>query len=210
MPIHPDFPFPLYLVISEKDCTKMDWLSVAEQAISAGVDIIQLREKDISFSDYLKKAKALKKITDHFQIPLIINDNAEVAAEVEAWGIHVGLSDQQPLEIAEKYADRMKIGWSLEYKEQLKSSQLQVTHHLGLSPIFNTPTKTNTVTTWGISGIEEIKTMNSRPLIAIGGMNLTNAGEAFAAGANSIAVVSAICTSADPRKATEELKALLK
>ena len=72
MPIHPDFPYPLYLVISEKDCTKMDWLSVAEQAISAGVDIIQLREKDISFSDYLKKAKALKKITDHFQIPLII------------------------------------------------------------------------------------------------------------------------------------------
>lgn len=210
MPIHPDFPYPLYLVISEKDCVKMNWLQVAEEAILGGVDIIQLREKELSHTEYLNKAKALKKITDQYQIPLIINDAPEIAVEIHAWGVHVGLSDTQPLDIAEKYGDILKIGWSLEYQDQLESPQMDPTHHLGLSPIFKTATKTNTVTTWGIHGIQEIKLKTDKPLIAIGGMNQDNAGQAFQAGANSIAVVSAICGSSDPRKAAKLLKGLLK
>ncbi|WP_313368488.1 thiamine phosphate synthase [Sphingobacterium mizutaii] len=210
MPIHPDFPYPLYLVISEKDCVNMDWLQVAEEAIIGGVDIIQLREKDISHSEYLDKAKALKRITDHYQVPLIINDAPDIAVEIQAWGVHVGLSDTQPLAIVEKYGDQLKIGWSLEYKNQLESPQMNATHHLGLSPIFRTATKTNTVTTWGFEGIKEIKGLTDKPLIAIGGMNPSNARQAFEAGADSVAVVSAICSSTDPRKAAEDLKGLLK
>ncbi|GEM67640.1 thiamine-phosphate synthase [Sphingobacterium mizutaii NBRC 14946 = DSM 11724] len=210
MPIHPDFPYPLYLVISEKDCVNMDWLQVAEEAIIGGVDIIQLREKDISHSEYLDKAKALKRITDHYQVPLIINDAPDIAVEIQAWGVHVGLSDTQPLAIVEKYGNQLKIGWSLEYKNQLERLQMNVTHHLGLSPIFKTATKTNTVTTWGFEGIKEIKGLTDKPLIAIGGMNPSNARQAFEAGADSVAVVSAICSSTDPRKAAEDLKGLLK
>lgn len=210
MPIHPDFPYPLYLVISEKDCVNMDWLQVAEEAILGGVDIIQLREKDISHSEYLDKAKALKRITDQYQVPLIINDAPDIAVEIQAWGVHVGLSDTQPLAIVEKYGDQLKIGWSLEYKNQLESPQMNATHHLGLSPIFKTATKTNTVTTWGFEGIKEIKGLTDKPLIAIGGMNPSNARQAFEAGADSVAVVSAICSSTDPRKAAEDLKGLLK
>ncbi len=210
MPIHPDFPYPLYLVISEKDCVEMNWLQVAEEAIIGGVDIIQLREKDLSHAEYLDKAKALKKITDQYQIPLIINDAPEIAVEIQAWGVHVGLSDTQPLAIADKFGDQLKIGWSLEYKDQLESHQMNATHHLGLSPIFKTATKTNTVTTWGFEGIKEIKGLTDKPLIAIGGMNPSNARQAFEAGADSVAVVSAICSSTDPRKAAEDLKGLLK
>ncbi len=210
MPIHPDFPYPLYLVISEKDCVNMDWLQVAEEAILGGVDIIQLREKNLSHAAYLKKARALKKITDHYQVPLIINDAQDIAVEIQAWGVHVGLSDTQPLAIVEKYGDQLKIGWSLEYKNQLESPQMNATHHLGLSPIFKTDTKTNTVTTWGFEGIKEIKCLTDKPLIAIGGMNPSNARQAFEAGADSVAVVSAICSSTDPRKVAEDLKGLLK
>ncbi|WP_409149743.1 thiamine phosphate synthase [Sphingobacterium sp. BS-2] len=210
MPIHPDFPYPLYLVISEKDCVNMDWLQVAEEAILGGVDIIQLREKNLSHAAYLKKARALKKITDHYQVPLIINDAQDIAVEIQAWGVHVGLSDTQPLAIVEKYGNQLKIGWSLEYKNQLESPQMNATHHLGLSPIFKTATKTNTVTTWGFEGIKEIKGLTDKPLIAIGGMNPSNARQAFEAGADSVAVVSAICSSTDPRKAAEDLKGLLK
>lgn len=188
----------------------MDWLQVAEEAIIGGVDIIQLREKDISHSEYLDKAKALKRITDQYQVPLIINDAPDIAVEIQAWGVHVGLSDTQPLAIVEKYGDQLKIGWSLEYKNQLESPQMNATHHLGLSPIFKTATKTNTVTTWGFEGIKEIKGLTDKPLIAIGGMNPSNARQAFEAGADSVAVVSAICSSTDPRKAAEDLKGLLK
>ncbi|WP_099370851.1 thiamine phosphate synthase [Sphingobacterium sp. 1.A.5] len=206
MPIHPDFPYPLYLVISESDCKHLPWLQVAEAAIQGGVDIIQLREKDISRKEYLQKAIDLKNITDRYAVPLIINDAADIAAEIGSWGIHVGLSDMQPLDIISTYGDRLKIGWSLEFAEQLKDKEMHAVHHLGVSPIFKTPTKTNTVTTWGIDGLEELSKTVSKPMIAIGGMNISNAGKAFESGANSIAVVSAICASTDPRKAAEELK----
>jgi len=210
MPIHPDFPYPLYLVISEDSCKNLHWLKLAEEAIIGGVDIIQLREKDISKRDYLEKAVALKKITDQYQVPLIVNDAADIAYEIGCWGVHVGLSDMQPQEIASRYGDKLKIGWSLEMKKQLNNLHMLSTQHLGISPIFNTPTKTNTITTWGIDGIKELSEITKKPLIAIGGMNSSNAKLAFEAGANSIAVVSAICSSKDPRRASEELKELLK
>src|SRR5690606_20617684 len=108
MPIHPDFPYPLYLVISEKDCVNMDWLQVAEEAILGGVDIIQLREKNLSHAAYLKKARALKRITDHYQVSGIINDAQAIAVEIHGWGGHVWLSDTQPLAIVEKYGDQLK------------------------------------------------------------------------------------------------------
>ncbi|VTQ01536.1 Thiamine-phosphate synthase [Sphingobacterium daejeonense] len=85
MPIHPDFPYPLYLVISESDCKHLPWLQVAEAAIQGGVDIIQLREKDISRKEYLQKAIDLKNITDRYAVPLIINDAADIAAEIGSW-----------------------------------------------------------------------------------------------------------------------------
>lgn len=210
MPIHPEFPYPLYLVISKNDCKELNWLKVAEEAILGGVDIIQLREKDISYQNYLAKSIALKKLTDKYQIPLIINDSASISNEIDCWGVHVGLSDVQPIEIASQYGHKMHIGWSLEYLNQLNNEQIVATHHLGVSPIFKTPTKTNTVTPWGIQGIENLKEKTQKPLIAIGGMNRTNAKESFNAGANSIAVVSAICGSTDPRKEAQILKELLK
>jgi len=209
MPIHPDFPFPLYLVISEQNCKHHHWLKVAEEAILGGVDIIQIREKNIRTKDYLHKARELKKITDKYQVPLIINDEVAIAIELETWGIHVGRTDMQPAEILAQNNNKFKIGWSLELMEQLQDPQIDAVHHLGLSPIFKTATKPNTITTWGFEGIAKISTLTQKPLIAIGGMNISNCQEAFRSGANSIAVVSAICADQDPRKAAEKLKELL-
>ena len=209
MPINSDFPYPLYLVISERDCAGRPLLWVAEEAIRGGVDIIQLREKEMSRSSFLKQAHALKNLTDKFNIPLVINDVVDIAIAVEAWGIHVGQQDCPPSEIAEKFGDRLRIGWSLEDINQLESSQMKAVDHLGLSPIYATATKRDTITEWGIEGIRKIRSKTDKPLIAIGRMNTNNAAAAVAAGANSVAVVSAICQAADPRAASEQLKALL-
>lgn len=210
MPIHDAFPYPLYLVISERDCSKKHWLTVAEEAILGGVDIIQLREKDCSRYELLNKAKELKKLTDHYQIPLIINDAVDIAIEIQAWGVHVGRSDMQPSEIMSTYGNRLSIGWSIELMAQMMSEELRYVQHLGISPIFNTATKKDTISTWGITGLRELRNLSPKPFIAIGGMHAENAKKAFDAGANSIAVVSAICASSDPRKASHELKELLK
>ncbi|MBX2950141.1 MAG: thiamine phosphate synthase [Crocinitomicaceae bacterium] len=203
------FPYPLYLVLSEKDCTHLHWLEVAEQAIKGGVDIVQLREKNCSFDAYLRKAKQLKELTDAHNIPLIINDAVDVAMEVQSWGIHVGRSDMRPSEITQLPGHPVHIGWSLEVIEQLDSNELKFVHHLGVSPVFSTPTKTNTITEWGLNGIRQLKEQTSIPLIAIGGIHSHNAKAVLEAGADSLAVVSAICGSKAPFEAAYQLKQII-
>jgi len=209
MAINPLFPYPLYLVISEQDCYPQSWQHVAEEAIIGGVDVIQLREKNETPTGFLEKAKKLKQITDRYGIPLIINDAVDIGIEIEAWGVHVGQNDRQPLEIREKYGQRLQIGWSLEDRTQLDSKQMAAVDHLGVSPIFPTKTKTDTITTWGINGLGELRNLTEKPLIAIGGMNLDNSASAWLSGADSIAVVSAICQSKNPRERSAQLKELL-
>lgn len=202
---HPQFPYPLYLVISRSSCRGRDLLRVAEEAILGGVDIIQLREKDIRPADYLARARQLKRITDKYEIPLIINDNLEVAMQVEAFGIHVGRTDIAPQEIRKRWPKR-HIGYSLEYLEQLNSAEAIAADSFGISPIFTTPTKTDTVTEWGIEGIRQIRRLTTKPLIAIGNMHLHLVDQVVAAGADSLAVVSAICAAENPQKAAYDLK----
>lgn len=209
MPVHPKFPYRLYLVIAEENCPHQPWLEVAEQAILGGVDIIQLREKTADRDEFMRKAKTLKAITDRHGIPLVINDNIEVAVAVDAWGIHVGQSDTPPLQIKEQYGDRFCIGWSLEEEQQLDSPQMQAVDHLGLSPIYATPTKTNTLIEWGLEGIAAMRKRTDKPIIAIGNMNQANAKQAIQAGADTVAVVSAICGQLDARSAAQRLKQLI-
>lgn len=204
-----DFPYPLYLVLSEKDCIHVPMLEVAEQAILGGVDIIQLREKTATYSDFLSKAIQLKTLTDKYNIPLIINDSVGIANEIGAWGVHVGRTDMSPSNIVTLQNKFNYIGWSLEEIEQLTNPEIEYVHHLGISPVFSTPTKTNTIIEWGYDGIVQIKKMTNKPLIAIGGINHNNAKKIIESGADSIAVVSAICGSYSPKKAAEDFKNII-
>jgi len=201
------FPYQLYLVISEADCSGKNFLEVAEQAILGGVDIIQLREKNSSTTSFLQKAQQLIEITEKYNIPLIINDNIEVAEKVNAAGIHVGNSDASPVDLRQQPLIQNKmIGYSIEYLSQLENEQTSVSDYLGISPVFKTSTKMDTITEWGLEGIAKIRNLTDKPLVAIGSIHLGNAREVIKAGADCIAVVSAICGAPDPQKATYELK----
>lgn len=201
------FPYQLYLVISESDCYGRNFLKVAEEAIKGGVDLIQLREKKCSQMSLLEKAVRLKEITDKYGIPLIINDDLQVAMQVDAAGIHVGINDVTPVELRKQWKDDRKIvGYSIEYLHQLSGDQLPVCDYLGISPVFSTKTKTDTVTEWGIKGIEKIRALTNKPLVAIGNINFKNIKDVVKAGADAVAVVSAICSAPDPCKAAYELK----
>lgn len=199
------FPYKLYLVVSEAAC-KHHYLTVVEEAILGGVDIVQLREKDLNAEDYLSRAVQIKALTDQYKIPLVINDSLEVAQKAHAFGIHVGNNDIAPTQIRHSWKECQFIGYSIEYLEQLQHKEAEVSDCLGISPVFSTPTKNNTVTEWGFEGIARIRQDTHKPLIAIGGMNLGNVTEVIRAGADCIAVVSAICAADDPRKAAYRLK----
>ena len=201
-----NFPYRLYLVISEDSCPGKNFIDVAEQAIEGGVDIIQLREKDIDSAVFLNKALRLQDMLSKYQIPLIINDNLDVAIQSFAFGIHVGNSDIAPLQIRSLWNDCRSLGYSIESLEQLKNNNTKASDCLGISPVFQTATKKNTITEWGIQGIEKIRKLTDKPLIAIGNMNEENAYEVVKAGADCIAVVSAICNAGNPAKAASKIR----
>lgn len=200
------FPYQLYLVISKADCKGRNFLDVAEQSILGGVDIIQLREKNSSDQDFLEKAIRLKEITDKYKIPLIINDNALVAQKVDTFGIHVGNNDIQPTVLRVDYFQSKMIGYSIEYLEQLENRETAVSDYLGISPVFRTDTKTDTITEWGLEGLMKIRQLTEKPLVAIGNIHLKNAKSVMEAGADCIAVVSEICSAENPQKAAFNLK----
>lgn len=203
---HPDFPFRLYLVVSEAACVDKDFVAVTKAAIEGGVDLVQLREKEASTTSFIDKAFRLQEMLTRYKVPLIINDNLEVAQRVQAYGIHVGNKDLPPTTIRAAWSECQSLGYSIEYKEQLYNQQTAAADCLGISPVFRTATKQDTVTEWGLEGIREIRSLVTKPLIAIGNMNATNAYGVIKAGADCIAVVSAICQASNPAIAAQTLR----
>ena len=200
------FPYRLYLVISEADCKGRDIVWVTEQAIKGGVQVLQLREKHKSFEAFAKVAFRLKNMLDNYNVPLIINDNIDVALVCGARGLHVGNTDLPPSLVMQQWPKCTMLGYSIEYIEQLYKDEVSHATHLGISPVFSTPTKTNTVTEWGLKGIAKIRTLTNKPLVAIGRMNADNAYGVITAGADCIAVVSAICGAEDPANAAAAIR----
>ena len=200
------FPFRLYLVVSEGGCLGRDFVDVARRAIEGGVDIVQLREKEADDTTFLERALRLQEMLSRHDIPLIINDNICVAQLCGAYGIHVGTSDISPPQIRTQWPECQSIGYSIECLSALETNDARAADCFGVSPVFSTLSKTNTITEWGIEGIRQIRALTPKPLIAIGNMNATNAREVIRAGADCIAVISAICAAADPARAAAEIR----
>ena len=200
------FKYRLYLVTDEAACNGRDLLWVTEAAVKGGVDIVQLREKGMTEKDFLKKAVQMKAMLDSYNVPLIINDNLWVAVHSNASGVHVGNSDVSPVIIRRSWPDIRLIGYSIEYELQLQSENAALADYLALSPIFSTPTKTDTVAEWKLEGITHIRKQTTKPIVAIGSINESNAVSVIKAGADCLAVVSAICSAKDPTAAAERLR----
>ena len=198
----------LYLVTDRALCGDRSLADVVSQAIRGGVTCVQLREKDLSTRDFVEEARTIKELLAPLGIPLIINDRLDVALAVEADGVHVG-QDDMPYEIARKLmGPGAIIGVSVETWEDVETAEKLDCDYIGVSPVFETPTKTDTKGAWGLEGLVKIRSCSRHRLVAIGGINQTNAGDVVAAGSDSLAVVSAICSADDPFEAARELSSL--
>lgn len=201
-----DAPLPrLYLVTDRKLCNSRPIDEVIALAVKGGAGLVQLREKAISTRDFVELAIKIKRITSPLGIPLIINDRIDVALASKADGVHIGQSDM-PYEMARKLmGPDAVIGLSVESMEEVIEAQDFAVDYLGVSPVFATPTKTDTKVEWGLEGITKIKEISRHPLVAIGGINSRNAARVVAAGADCVAVVSDICSASDPEKSAGKL-----
>lgn len=197
----------VYLVTDGPSLKGRSITEVVLQAVQGGVGCVQLREKNMDTRDFCARAAALMDVLAPLNVPLVINDRIDVALACGAQGVHLGQSDMQP-EVARRLlpAD-VFIGWSVETMEQVLQSATLPVDYLGVSPVFETPTKTDTQTPWGLDGLGRARAATTLPLVAIGGVHTGNAAEVLAAGADGLAVVSSICSAPDPRLAARHLKA---
>ena len=195
----------LYLVTDREMLTGFSLTELVEESVHNGVTVVQLREKKASTREFLQLAIDLKKVLDPLNIPLIINDRVDVALAADASGVHLGQNDM-PVSIARKLLGKDKvIGLSVETEADLESLNALKPDYLGVSPIFSTPTKTDTVREWGLEGLKSVSQRVDYPLVAIGGIKIENARSMIEHGADGIAVVSAICASENPGEAAAKL-----
>jgi thiamine-phosphate pyrophosphorylase len=195
----------LYLVTDRGLCGPKDLVDVILKALQGGVACVQLREKEVSTRFFVEEAQKIKALMAPFKAPLVINDRIDVALAVGADGVHIGQADM-PYAVARKLmGKRAIIGLSVETWEDVERAQDLDVDYLGVSPVFETPTKTDTKGSWGLEGLSKIKAYSRHPLVAIGGLNTSNAADAVRAGADCLAVVSAICSAFDPLEAAREL-----
>ena len=200
----------LYLVTDRPLSLGRDIEEIVREAVEGGVTMVQLREKECPTGEFVALAKRLKALLAPLGVPLIINDRVDVALAVDADGVHIGQSDM-PYEVARRLLGYDKIiGLSVENFSDLEVANTLDVDYVGISPVYGTPTKSDTAEPFGLEGLRRAVEMSVHPTVAIGGMNAQTIGEVMAAGTDGVAVVSAICSAPSPRKATEELLGVIK
>jgi len=194
----------LHLVTDRGLCRGRSLEAVVLAAVRGGAASVQLREKDLDTRAFLEEAASLKALLAPWKVPLIINDRVDVALAVGAEGVHVGQRDM-PCATVRRLLPGALIGLSVETWEDVERAQDEPVDYLGVSPVFATPTKTDTRGAWGLEGLARIRAFSRHPLVAIGGVNLDTIAAVAGAGAHGAAVVSAICSAGDPEQATRDL-----
>ncbi len=203
MPLQSDYS--LYLVTDRSLAGGRSIEEVVGAAVRGGVTCVQLREKECSAGEFVDLALRLKAVLVGTGVPLIINDRLDVALAAGADGVHLGQSDL-PLHLAKKIAaGRLQIGISVSSVAEAVEAEAGGADCIGISPVFSTPTKTDTAAPLGLDGVRRIREAVKTPLVGIGGLNVSNAGQVISAGADGIAVVSAIVSALDPEKAARDL-----
>ncbi|GGG79331.1 thiamine phosphate synthase [Paenibacillus radicis (ex Gao et al. 2016)] len=188
--------FRLYAITGEQFHPGRDLLEVMEEAIAGGVDIIQLRDKDSSREEVLRKAKALRELTRKHGVTFIVNDYIDIALEVDADGIHLGQNDLSLQEARQLVGDKI-IGISTHAIEEALLAEEQGADYIGVGPVFATKTKVDVVDPVTVAYVQEVASRIRIPFVAIGGIKLSNVDEVIAAGATRICAVSEIVGSAD-------------
>ena len=183
----------LCLVTQSHNQPLEDYLQFLSKAIEGGVTSVQLREKNIPRPTLQHKAKVIKKRLDLLHIPLMINDDVELAHELDLFGVHLGQNDMSPIKAREILGPDKIIGLSIESLHELhKANELDCINYVGASAVFPSTSKEDCKKIWGLNGLKELAELSRYPVVAIGGINQGNIQSVFQHGASGAAVISAI------------------
>ena len=181
------------------------------RSIAGSATLVQLRDKHGSTKRMMEEARALIGVLAPLDIPLLINDRVDVALAVEADGVHIGWDDMSPADARLLLGKTAIIGLSVKTLEQAAAAPLDLLDYVAIGGVYGTTSKDNTSAPIGIAGLRSIaQAIRSRkanfPICAIAGINEGNATEVIEAGADGVAVISALSLAPDPGKAARGLR----
>ncbi|MBV8564527.1 MAG: thiamine phosphate synthase [Methylobacteriaceae bacterium] len=178
---------------------------IVAAAVRGGVTMVQLREKTAATRAFIEEALALKALLAPLGVRLLINDRLDVALAIEADGVHVS-QDDMPVALARRMlGPKAIIGLSITTIAQISNDDVGLADYLGVGPIFAQVTKLDASPPIGLAGLAKIRGATNKPIMAIGGISAANAADVRRAGADGLAVVSAIMAAADPATAAAAL-----
>ncbi|MEM9734695.1 MAG: thiamine phosphate synthase [Pseudomonadota bacterium] len=191
----------LYLVTDPVLCAQFGVVETVEQAVRGGVTCVQLRDKTAGTKELIALGKAILSALKGTGVPLLINDDVEAAKELNAHGLHVGQSDADVAHARAVLGPQAIIGLSCETAQHIHALDESVVDYLGIGTVFATQTKSNHSVPMGLNGLADLCALTSLPKVAIGGLKVEHQNAVLEAGADGLAVVSAICGQPDPRAA---------
>ena len=200
-----EIDYTLYLCTDRKLMSTNTLEEAVEQAILGGCSLIQLREKQSSSREFFEMAKRIKAITDRYRVPLIINDRIDIALAVDAAGVHLGQEDIPAKEARRIMGEEKVIGVSARTVELARKAVEDGADYLGVGAMFATNTKGNAKVI-GKEKLKEIRAAVSIPIVAIGGINHSNAAQLVDTGINGLAVVSSVIGASDIQAAARKMK----
>lgn len=190
----------LYFIMGTGNSRLQEPLIVLEQALQHGITMFQLREKGhnaLTGPAYEDFARHCQRLCQQYRVPFIINDDVELAIKLGADGIHIGQKDFPVCKIREKIG-KMILGVSVHSQDELQIAQQYGADYVGIGPIFATTSKSDANPPSGTAFLQSVRSENRElPIVAIGGINCANAPAVLQAGADGVAVISAICDSKD-------------
>ncbi|MCL1931579.1 MAG: thiamine phosphate synthase [Treponema sp.] len=195
----------LYFITDSTGMTEEHFLETVRQACAGGVTIVQLREKEKNGLEYFNLAHKVKRITDQYDIPLIIDDRVDIAMAVDAAGVHVGQTDMPVAAARALLGEHKIVGATAKTVPMAQKAAQEGADYLGVGAIYPTTTKVVTIIT-EVSTLNEIVAQTGMPVVAIGGLNASNIPVLYDSLADGIAVVSAIMKSENPQNTAALLK----
>ena len=203
--------YRIYLVTDDPSRYRGNWLDNVRAAVEGGVTCVQYRDTENDAKTQYARIVALRDAIG--QIPIIVNNDAELAKAVKAEGVHVGQGDLPPSKVRAVVGPECEIGYSITALRQLESKRCEICSCdcLGVGPVFDArKTKVDAAAAMGVDGLRRIvNALPECPMVAIGGITLENAAEVIAAGADGLAIVSAFSKSENPHEVAREFRMLL-
>ncbi|PKR49825.1 thiamine phosphate synthase [Thalassospira povalilytica] len=204
------FDLSLYLVLDPELCRTHSMVETTQAAIAGGATIVQLRDKRAGTEGLIRIGRELMDAMRGTGVPLIVNDDIDAAIAIGADGLHVGQDDLPTKTARDRLGPDKIIGLSIEDETVARKVDRSIVDYVGIGPVFATPTKPDHKPAIGFDGLASLVRIAGLPSVAIGGLKRDHVDPVFEAGANGIAVVSAICGQPDPEGATRKISDAIK